>query len=71
MFNKAHNFNNDLNDWDVSEGEDFSGMFAGAFEFNGSIKKWKVGSAKKLVSYSNPSTYPFTYHTFINGLYHD
>ena len=40
----AKSFNQDIGNWDVSKGTDFSGMFRKALKFNSDIGKWDVSN---------------------------
>ena len=42
----AHSFNEDVSDWDVSSGTDFTGMFLEARAFNVDISRWDVSSGQ-------------------------
>ena len=46
MFYKAEKFNQDIGDWDVSNGIDFSGMFENSSAFNQDISEWDVSNGK-------------------------
>merc|ERR1712008_546812 len=41
-FNQATSFNNDISEWDVSQGTSFWSMFSGATTFNTDISQWDV-----------------------------
>jgi len=53
MFIGAENFNQDLNNWDVSNVIDMSGMFARALAFNGNISNWNVSKVANTASMFN------------------
>ena len=44
MFYEAYNFNQPLNEWDVSSVTDICGMFRGASSFNQPLNDWDVSS---------------------------
>ncbi len=53
MFAAAENFNQDLNNWDVSNVTDMNGMFARAVAFNGNISNWNVSKVANTASMFN------------------
>ncbi len=44
----AHKFNQDLNEWNVSNVTNMERMFKGAKSFNGRIDNWNVESVTEL-----------------------
>jgi len=48
MFRGAFDFNQPLNDWDVSSVTDMTGMFCWASDFNQPLNDWDVGSVTNI-----------------------
>ncbi|NIT59391.1 MAG: BspA family leucine-rich repeat surface protein, partial [Aliifodinibius sp.] len=42
MFDSAENFNQDINNWDVSDVSDMSYAFSSAISFTGDLNGWDV-----------------------------
>ena len=51
MFYKSNKFNQDIGNWDVSDGTNFSSMFSGAKKFNKDISKWNISSKSNLKNF--------------------
>ena len=49
MFSRATNFNQPLNDWNVSSVTDMNDMFAGATSFNQPLNSWNVSKVSRMV----------------------
>lgn len=47
LFGNCVVFNQNINDWDVSNGTDMSDMFRGATSFNQPLNKWDVSNVRK------------------------
>ncbi|WP_158652062.1 BspA family leucine-rich repeat surface protein, partial [Helicobacter bizzozeronii] len=45
MFEGCQNFNQPLNDWDISSVKNMAGMFFKCANFNQSLENWNVSSA--------------------------
>lgn len=50
MFRSAMSFNQDLNNWDVTDGTTLNSMFYDAYSFNGDISNWDVSGKTSFLS---------------------